>query len=332
MGKKLTQQEFLERAYKVHGDKYNLSSAVYVNNRTKVVVNCQKHGDFLISPSNLCKGHGCPKCAIESQAIKISKPHHTFEQDVERAKKVQNNKFDYIKPDVYKGVNQKIVVICKDCGYQFKQSLSSQIAGVGCPRCKAIATSKRSKGKPLFLLRKPVCGIGIYDCEDVCAHSPIIAIWREMIKRCNNDVKKTHRPTYQDCKVCDDWLVFSNYKKWYEEHYVEGFQVDKDLFGGKLYSPQTCVFLPSEINSFLVVKNGKNGLPTGITRNETAYLVKCGNVYLGAFKLLDDAKNEYIKEKKKQLLFLANKWKDKIEKRAYDALVNLDIVKHFKLH
>ena len=54
--------------------------------------------------------------------------------------------------------------------------------------------------------------------------------------------------------------------------------------------------------------------------------------YIGIFDSIQDAKNAYIQEKKRRLFELANKWKNKLEKRAFDALVNLDIVKHFKLH
>ncbi len=61
-GKKLTKNIFIEKARKVHGDKYDYSKSVYVNTVTKVCVICPKHGEFWIFPNNHLKGNGCPKC------------------------------------------------------------------------------------------------------------------------------------------------------------------------------------------------------------------------------------------------------------------------------
>lgn len=78
-----------------------------------------------------------------------------------------------------------------------------------------------------------------------------------MITRSLSSNYKKNHPTYKDVKVCKEWLIFSNFKAWMEQQDWEGKELDKDLLGdGKLYSPDTCCFLPLEINSFLVTKKG----------------------------------------------------------------------------
>ena len=59
MPKKLTQEEFVERATKVHNGKYDYSKVVYVNNYTKVCIVCPIHGEFSQTPMNHLAGGGC---------------------------------------------------------------------------------------------------------------------------------------------------------------------------------------------------------------------------------------------------------------------------------
>lgn len=79
MGKRATTAEFIERALKVHGDKYDYSSVEYLNSTTKVVILCKIHGKFLQQPSNHLAGHGCPECALIKMTTKII-PHHSIAQ------------------------------------------------------------------------------------------------------------------------------------------------------------------------------------------------------------------------------------------------------------
>lgn len=71
MSRKLTTEEFIERAKKVHGDKYDYSKVVYVRKDLKIVVVCQYHGEFYPTPSNhVHKKSGCPMCYFTSGARK----------------------------------------------------------------------------------------------------------------------------------------------------------------------------------------------------------------------------------------------------------------------
>lgn len=70
-------------------------------------------------------------------------------------------------------------------------------------------------------------------------------------------------------------------------------------------------------------------MPVGVHIVSGCITASCGQDYLGSFKTVEDARIAYLKEKKKRITELANKWKDKIESRAYDALINLDVENFF---
>ena len=62
--KKLTTEDFITKARLIHGDMYDYSKVKYVNNHTKVIITCKKHGDFEQQPYNHLQGNGCPICNV----------------------------------------------------------------------------------------------------------------------------------------------------------------------------------------------------------------------------------------------------------------------------
>ena len=61
--RKLTKEEFIEKARAIHGDKYSYDKVEYKNTNTKVCITCPKHGDFWMEPSNHLYGQQCcPSC------------------------------------------------------------------------------------------------------------------------------------------------------------------------------------------------------------------------------------------------------------------------------
>ena len=339
MPKKLTQEELLERFRAIWGDRYDYSNVNYVNKRTPIIVWCKEHGLFHIMPLSHANGHGCSKCGNKAQAKKLSKPKYDKKELLRRLYEVHGkNVFDFslIEDDlfVYNGVKTKLPVICKKCGSMHSMLAAQLLKGSGCNTCRLKTFSKANLGNTKTIEeRELVAGVGIVDVEYVCGNERVFHIWREMITRCYNADYWKKRPTYEHCYVCDEWKRYSNYLKWYNEHYVEGFEVDKDLLsfaiGYKTYSPNTCCFLPTEINSVLSTKSLKRDMPVGVHIVSGCITASCGQDYLGSFKTLEDARIAYLKEKKKRITELANKWKDKIESRAYDALINLDVENFF---
>lgn len=167
-------------------------------------------------------------------------------------------------------------------------------------------------------------------------------IWSDMVCRCYNKKKAKDRPTYKDVEVCKEWLDFQNFAKWcYEQKGFTStdnsgkvFAIDKDILvkGNKIYSPETCCFVPREINNLLLSRQnhrGEQALGVHKAYNSLKYTsaVSVGDrgKYLGsfdtefeAFQAYKDAKESYIKE-------LAEKWKGKIDDKVYQSLINYEV-------
>jgi hypothetical protein len=74
-------------------------------------------------------------------------------------------------------------------------------------------------------------------------------LWYDMLCRCyNTTLHKTKHSTYVGITVCKEWHNFQVFAEWLEKNYVKGWTLDKDLLGGSVYSPETCVYIPAEVN------------------------------------------------------------------------------------
>jgi hypothetical protein len=124
--RKLSKEEFIEKAKKVHENKYDYSKVNYVNNHTKVIIICKVHGEFLQCPRDHLNGCGCKECFSEDR--KLSK-----EEFIEKAKKVHGNKYNYSKIE-YINSYTKIIMICPKHG-EFLQKPSNHLNGQGCRYC-----------------------------------------------------------------------------------------------------------------------------------------------------------------------------------------------------
>lgn len=112
---------------------------------------------------------------------------------------------------------------------------------------------------------KKVCGIGFNDADYKITSTvdgkrvkyPIYRLWENMLYRVTK--------RYKSVSISKEWLLFSNFKKWVLSQKWEGKVLDKDLFGdGSIYSPETCVFLPHQVNEFIAEKTNKNSYMDGV--------------------------------------------------------------------
>lgn len=99
--KKLTTEQFIQRAIAVHGDKYDYSKVNYVKAKTPITIICPVHGEFQQTPYNHLGGTGCPDCI---------RTKWTTDKFIEEAKKIHGNKYDYSKT-VYNGTRNKVCII-----------------------------------------------------------------------------------------------------------------------------------------------------------------------------------------------------------------------------
>ena len=120
-----TSENFISRARKVHGDKYDYSRVVYKNSMEKVCIICPTHGEFWQRPVDHLHNHGCAKCSgvgkfSTEEFIKVSNAVHNGYYDYSRVNYVNNRK--------------KVCIICPEHG-EFWQQPSHHMNGHGCPKC-----------------------------------------------------------------------------------------------------------------------------------------------------------------------------------------------------
>lgn len=135
MPNKLTRDSFIEKAKKVHGDKYDYSKVNYVGAESKVCIICPKHGEFWQTPHRHLRGDRCPMCSKRARL--------NTEEFIRRAKEIHGNKYDYSKVE-YVNNNTKVCIICPEHG-EFWQKPSSHLIGNGCPICGAMSTGQKKK-------------------------------------------------------------------------------------------------------------------------------------------------------------------------------------------
>ena len=195
-----------------------------------------------------------------------------------------------------------------------KQSLSQRVLtfGVGVNDADYLVTAKSPDGK------RVIC--------------PYYKVWRGMVERCYSSDLHKKRPTYIGCSVAKEWLIFSNFKKWMIAQDWQGMALDKDIkhIGNKVYSPDTCLFVTTEVNSlFTSCLKSRSELPVGVyfEKKTKKYRAACSvngkQRIVGRFSSIEDAYNAYLKKKIDVVFAIANK---KENKKIKNYLINYSIL------
>ena len=163
-------------------------------------------------------------------------------------------------------------------------------------------------------------------------------LWKDMLKRCYNDSFKKKNPTYEGCEVSDNFKSYEYFYEWCHKQIGfdnEGWQLDKDLLikGNKVYSEDSCVFVPKDINLLLTKRTASRGKhPIGVSwySKSKTFIAQVNKnkgkpenlgyfkTEIEAFKAYKIAKESFIKEQ-------ANKWEGEIDGRAYEALMSYEV-------
>lgn len=182
-----------------------------------------------------------------------------------------------------------------------------------------------------------VQGIGFIGDGEHTTHikrvpTKVYLVWLGMFQRCYNKRHQKIYPSYKGCTVDEIWHNFQVFAEWFTDNYIEGFVLDKDILvkGNKIYSPETCCFVPQEINQMLVKRNKSRGkYPLGVYKNKDSNkfvaLVSIGKSrqkHLGIFNTPEEAFKAYKKAKEDLIKDLANKWKEIIKETVYKAVYN----------
>lgn len=195
----------------------------------------------------------------------------------------------------------------------------------------------RGKGSTHKKARRLVFGVGINDVDFSTGHGidrlHSYILWKSILRRCYGKPSRKSC-SYEGCSVCKEWEQFSVFKEWYDRYYVEGYHIDKDILvkGSKVYSPETCNFVPPEINTLIVKHDATRGdLPIGVSRlsNNTHRYRAIVRIYkkyvtVGNYNTPEEAFNAYKEAKERHIQEMSTKYfnEGKITEKVYNALMN----------
>ena len=128
-------EEFIKKARKVHGNKYDYSKVEYKGLCKKVCIICPEHGEFWQSPVNHLSGRGCSKCN------KYKNYFDTTEEFIKKAREVHGDKYDYSKVK-YVNHTTKVCIICPEHG-EFWTTIHRHLNGAICNKCARELNGKK---------------------------------------------------------------------------------------------------------------------------------------------------------------------------------------------
>ena len=161
--------------------------------------------------------------------------------------------------------------------------------------------------------------------------------WHNMLKRCYDHKFHEKEPTYKGCSVCEEWHNFQVFAEWYYSHFYELeneiMNLDKDILckGNKIYSPDTCIYVPQRINKLFIKCDKVRGeYPLGVSKhgNKFKAWVSKGNgkpITLGTYPTPNEAFLAYKIAKEKYIREVAEEYKGKIPFKLYEALMNYEV-------
>lgn len=190
-------------------------------------------------------------------------------------------------------------------------------------------------------MRGVVLGVARNDVSPVKINGRLIqsySNWTNILNRCYSKDVQIKQPSYVGCSVSDEWLLFSNFKTWFDKNHVDGWAIDKDLLiqGNKVYSEESCIFIPASLNSFTVDRRSDRGSnPIGVCwHSRDLYFMSTISINgkltrIGCFDNALDAHKAWYKKK----LELAYEYKeicDSIHPMLFDGLIRkIELLKEF---
>ena len=181
-------------------------------------------------------------------------------------------------------------------------------------------------------------GVGEFPAKFNRKTTNAYASWSSMLQRAYDPKLINIHETYRDVFVCEEWHNFQTFAEWfYQQPNAEnvGFQLDKDLkvIGNKVYSPDTCSFIPQRVNKLLVDCGASRGeYPIGVSFHKPtgkfqANLSVNGSYrYLGLFSTAEEASRAYKISKESYIKEVAEEYKDILDVSVYKTLINFEVI------
>lgn len=200
------------------------------------------------------------------------------------------------------------------------------------------------KGKIKDFNSPEICGIGYIgsfrNYNERPSKDGAYTVWRNMLMRCYDEKIHIKHPTYIGCTVCDEWHNYSKFKQWFDDNYIEGYVLDKDILvkGNKVYSPETCCFVPNEINALFTKRQNYRGeSPIGVifckgqrrfkACYKAAFTKNNSKTYIGSFSTSEEAFEAYKNAKEEYIKEVAEKYykEGKISEAVYNVLMKYEV-------
>lgn len=196
------------------------------------------------------------------------------------------------------------------------------------------------KGNVKDKLTASVYGVGVlgeYPTKINGVHVREYTIWKGILQRCYDTKFQDKYKTYRGVMISDNFKNYQYFKEWCNMQVgfdQDDWQLDKDILvrGNKLYSEDTCCFVPREINTLFTKRDSKRGdYPIGVCYDKQTNKFKAGITIqgkssgLGYFKTPEEAFYAYKEAKEVLIKSLANKWKDNLDEKVYEALMNYQV-------
>ena len=159
------------------------------------------------------------------------------------------------------------------------------------------------------------------------------ALWKAVLARCFPNKTRAGKPTYQDVTCCDEWLSFSNFVEWVNKEVdykgkPVNLELDKDILaiGNKVYSKDTCCFVPPQINMLFCTAGAKRGKhPIGVIEVKGRFVAGLNmygrKVNVGSYDTPERAFQAYKIAKESHVKSMALQYKDVLRPDVFDALM-----------
>jgi len=162
-------------------------------------------------------------------------------------------------------------------------------------------------------------------------------LWQSMLQRCFDEKYKQNYPTYEGVTCSKDWLSMTKFIEDVSQmkgYGFDGWALDKDIIqkGNKLYSKDTCCFVPHEVNMLLVKSDNSRGeFPVGVCFHKASgkfrakLTINGKQKSLGYFTTPEEAFQVYKLAKEAYIKVVAQKWQHLLDERVYLALLTYEV-------
>jgi len=162
-------------------------------------------------------------------------------------------------------------------------------------------------------------------------------LWQNMLERCFDEKYKQKYPTYEGVTCSKDWLSMTKFIEDVSQMKgfgLSGWALDKDILqkGNKLYSKDTCCFVPQEVNLLLTkCDNSRGDWPVGVDFHKVSGKFRAGlringkTKHLGLFNTPEQAFQVYKLAKEAYIKVVANRWQHLLDERVFQALMAYEV-------